>query len=82
MPRSTRSLAPRPSAPTRPARSGRLHPTEWRSSPPRHRTHPTKEEHTVIIDKAEVIVTSPDRNFVTLRLTTDDGHRRASATRP
>ena len=25
------------------------------------------------IDKAEVIVTSPDRNFVTLRLTTDDG---------
>jgi len=28
----------------------------------------------MIIDKAEVIVTSPDRNFVTLRLTTDDGH--------
>ncbi|WP_396667555.1 D-mannonate dehydratase ManD [Microbacterium sp. R86528] len=27
----------------------------------------------MIIDKAEVIVTSPDRNFVTLRLTTDDG---------
>jgi len=27
----------------------------------------------VIIDKAEIIVTSPDRNFVTLRLTTDDG---------
>ena len=25
------------------------------------------------IDKAELIVTSPDRNFVTLRLTTDDG---------
>jgi mannonate dehydratase len=25
------------------------------------------------IDKAEVIVTSPDRNFVSLRLTTDDG---------
>ena len=25
------------------------------------------------IDKAEVIVTSPDRNFVTLRLTTDEG---------
>ncbi len=25
------------------------------------------------IDKAEVIVTSPDRNFVTLRLTTDAG---------
>ena len=25
------------------------------------------------IDKAEVIVTSPDRNFVTLRLTTDGG---------
>ena len=25
------------------------------------------------IDRAEVIVTSPDRNFVTLRLTTDDG---------
>jgi len=25
------------------------------------------------IDKAEIIVTSPDRNFVTLRLTTDDG---------
>ncbi|NUJ88098.1 D-galactonate dehydratase family protein [Plantibacter sp. MCCC 1A11337] len=25
------------------------------------------------IDKAEVIVTSPDRNFVTLKLTTDDG---------
>src|SRR5689334_23739143 len=25
------------------------------------------------IDQAEVIVTSPDRNFVTLRLTTDDG---------
>jgi mannonate dehydratase len=25
------------------------------------------------IDKAEVIVTSPDRNFVTLRLITDDG---------
>jgi mannonate dehydratase len=27
----------------------------------------------VKIDKAEVIVTSPDRNFVTLKLTTDDG---------
>jgi mannonate dehydratase len=27
----------------------------------------------VIIDRAEVIVTSPDRNFVTLKLTTDDG---------
>ncbi|WP_062313716.1 D-mannonate dehydratase ManD [Demequina rhizosphaerae] len=26
------------------------------------------------IDKAEVVVTSPDRNFVTLRLTTDEGH--------
>jgi len=25
------------------------------------------------VDKAEVIVTSPDRNFVTLKLTTDDG---------
>src|SRR3954465_10818923 len=25
------------------------------------------------IDTAEVIVTSPDRNFVTLKLTTDDG---------
>lgn len=25
------------------------------------------------IDRAEIIVTSPDRNFVTLRLTTDDG---------
>jgi mannonate dehydratase len=25
------------------------------------------------IDKAEVIVTSPDRNFVTLKLTTDEG---------
>ncbi len=28
----------------------------------------------MIIDRAEVIVTSPDRNFVTLRLTTDEGH--------
>jgi mannonate dehydratase len=28
----------------------------------------------MIIDTAEVIVTSPDRNFVTLRLTTDEGH--------
>ncbi|MGL3151099.1 D-mannonate dehydratase ManD [Microbacterium sp. A82] len=28
----------------------------------------------MIIDKAEVIVTSPSRNFVTLRLTTSDGH--------
>jgi len=28
----------------------------------------------LIIDKAEVIVTSPGRNFVTLRLTTDEGH--------
>ena len=27
----------------------------------------------MIIDQAEIIVTSPDRNFVTLRLTTDDG---------
>lgn len=27
----------------------------------------------MIIDRAEVIVTSPSRNFVTLRLTTDDG---------
>jgi mannonate dehydratase len=27
----------------------------------------------MIIDKAEVVVTSPDRNFVTLKLTTDDG---------
>ena len=27
----------------------------------------------MIIDTAEVIVTSPDRNFVTLKLTTDDG---------
>src|SRR6195952_4055294 len=27
----------------------------------------------MIIDKAEVIVTSPDRNFVTLKITTDDG---------
>src|SRR6476661_6007964 len=27
----------------------------------------------MLIDKAEVIVTSPDRNFVTLKLTTDDG---------
>src|SRR3954452_20084714 len=27
----------------------------------------------MIIDKAEVIVTSPDRNFVTLKLTTVDG---------
>lgn len=26
------------------------------------------------IDKAEIIVTSPDRNFVTLRITTDEGH--------
>ena len=25
------------------------------------------------IESAEVIVTSPDRNFVTLKLTTDDG---------
>ena len=25
------------------------------------------------IDRAEVIVTSPHRNFVTLKLTTDDG---------
>lgn len=32
-----------------------------------------KKETPVIIDKAEVIVTSPDRNFITLRLTTDDG---------
>ena len=31
----------------------------------------------MIIDKAEVIVTSPDRNFVTLELTTDEGSRRA-----
>src|SRR5436190_4697620 len=28
----------------------------------------------MLIDKAEVIVTSPGRNFVTLRLTTDEGH--------
>lgn len=28
----------------------------------------------MIIDKADVIVTSPDRNFVTLKLTTDEGH--------
>ncbi|MFC3996957.1 D-mannonate dehydratase ManD [Nocardiopsis sediminis] len=27
----------------------------------------------MIIDRADVVVTSPDRNFVTLRLTTDDG---------
>jgi mannonate dehydratase len=27
----------------------------------------------VIIERAEVVVTSPDRNFVTLRLTTDEG---------
>ncbi len=27
----------------------------------------------MIIDRAEVIVTSPERNFVTLKLTTDDG---------
>src|ERR1043165_8631461 len=27
----------------------------------------------MIIDKAEVVVTSPDRNFVTLKLTTDAG---------
>ncbi|GAB3441896.1 D-galactonate dehydratase family protein [Streptomonospora sediminis] len=27
----------------------------------------------MIIDRAEVVVTSPDRNFVTLQLTTDDG---------
>jgi mannonate dehydratase len=27
----------------------------------------------VKIEKADVIVTSPDRNFVTLRLETDDG---------
>ncbi|GAA2334635.1 D-mannonate dehydratase ManD [Dactylosporangium salmoneum] len=27
----------------------------------------------MIIDRAEVVVTSPDRNFVTLKLTTDDG---------
>ncbi|MFP3588950.1 hypothetical protein SCB29_35935, partial [Paraburkholderia sp. SIMBA_055] len=27
----------------------------------------------MIIDKAEVIVTSPDRNFVTLKITTSDG---------
>ncbi|GAA1445884.1 D-mannonate dehydratase ManD [Nocardiopsis tropica] len=27
----------------------------------------------MIIDRAEVILTSPDRNFVTLRITTDDG---------
>ena len=27
----------------------------------------------MLIDKVEVIVTSPDRNFVTLKLTTDDG---------
>src|SRR5690606_3094102 len=31
------------------------------------------KDNAVIIDKAEVIVTSPDRNFVTLKLTTDDG---------
>jgi mannonate dehydratase len=28
----------------------------------------------MFIEQAEVIVTSPDRNFVTLRLTTDEGH--------
>ena len=28
----------------------------------------------MIIERAEVIVTSPNRNFVTLRLTTDEGH--------
>ncbi|WP_432993528.1 D-mannonate dehydratase ManD [Dactylosporangium sp. CA-233914] len=27
----------------------------------------------MLIDRAEVVVTSPDRNFVTLKLTTDDG---------
>src|SRR4029453_14966941 len=27
----------------------------------------------MIIESAEVVVTSPDRNFVTLRITTDDG---------
>ncbi|MFS8086765.1 MAG: bifunctional D-altronate/D-mannonate dehydratase, partial [Acidobacteriota bacterium] len=26
------------------------------------------------IAQAEVIVTSPDRNFVTLKITTDEGH--------
>src|SRR5690606_38125430 len=31
------------------------------------------ENRIMIIDKAEVIVTSPDRNFVTLKLTTDEG---------
>lgn len=31
------------------------------------------ERHAVKITKAEVIVTSPDRNFVTLKLTTDEG---------
>ena len=29
------------------------------------------------IRSAEVLVTSPDRNFVTLRITTEDGRRRA-----
>ena len=33
-----------------------------------------EEQRIMIIDKAEVIVTSPDRNFVTLKLTTDEGH--------
>src|SRR5690606_14919856 len=37
----------------------------------RTRTH--REDTIVIIDRAEGIVTSPDRNFVTLKLTTDDG---------
>ena len=34
---------------------------------------PYRERNTMKITSAEVIVTSPDRNFVTLKITTDDG---------
>ena len=43
------------------------------SHPRRRRRSLITQESIMIIDKAEVIVTSPDRNFVTLKLTTDDG---------
>ncbi|MFI6231551.1 hypothetical protein ACIBCR_30070, partial [Micromonospora echinospora] len=33
----------------------------------------TRERHPVKIAAADVVVSSPDRNFVTLKITTDDG---------
>src|SRR5690606_18780932 len=64
-----------PTGISRPSRNARA-PSDGRS-PISHMTDTIENGNpggNMIIDKAEVIVTSPGRNFVTLKVTTAEGH--------